>query len=215
MDFFKSACPRYSKLIFPHSSNQTLNLWRYRCSCHHRRESSLISWFMCKPGRRFACDLLLKSKLVECLIYVDILQKFVQTAHLIWANGAKSKNKYPSIIVHGLVHATLNLTTCSLFIPCSNFASLRNSHCSCLSSLNCFFTATFFPLALATKTRQKQPWPIGSSLSCNWIQKWQTMRHTVFCIIPYFGTLNWSFCFLILKWSILSATLDKICLDKG
>jgi len=131
---------------------------------------------MCKPGRRFACDLLMKSKLVACLIYVDILQKFVQTSDLIWANGAKSKNKYSSIIAHGLVHATLNLTTCSLFIPCSNFASLRNSHCSCLSSLNSFFTATFFPLALATKTRQKQPWPIGSSLSCNWIQKWQTMQ---------------------------------------
>lgn len=91
---------------------------------------------MCKPGLRFACDLLLMSKLVECLIYVDIMQKFVQTAHLI---GSPKWNKVEEQIFRrhctwiGACRFKLDWT-CSLFIPWSIFASLRNSR-SCSSSL--------------------------------------------------------------------------------
>ena len=40
-----SACHTCSTLIFSHLTNQIPNLWRCRCRCCHRYESSLISHF--------------------------------------------------------------------------------------------------------------------------------------------------------------------------
>ena len=45
----KKACRTCSTIIFPHSTNQTIDLWRCRCCCHCRcRHRFLNSLLLCK-----------------------------------------------------------------------------------------------------------------------------------------------------------------------
>ena len=50
-DLFISVCRTCSTLVFLHSTNQILNLWRSCCGCHPRCQSSLIREFK-QPRRR-------------------------------------------------------------------------------------------------------------------------------------------------------------------
>ena len=140
---------------------------------------------------------ILKWKLVDCPNHVKMFYKSVQTLLTIAEppKEAKSKNKSSSIIVHGSMHAGLNMTICSLFMPWRIFVSFDRRF-SWSSSLSNLFIATSSPCPfLATKTKPNDPRSIASSFSpnspFNWkrVKPWQT-RDWFALEFPYSGNLN-------------------------